>query len=166
MAWGDGTPQESATTSVNAIGQTAFFTVQAAEREVSSLPPVEISREHHDALIAHAREEAPNECCGYIELKGDRVEDVVRSTNERASPYGFTLDGPSNLALYRIEDAGGRVAVYHSHPRSAPEPSQQDINLAEYPDRLMVIISLAGDPEVRAWRIADGRVEEESIQLA
>ena len=58
------------------------------------------------------------------------------------------------------------MAIYHSHPRSAAEPSQTDINLAEYPDYLYVIVSLAGEPDVRAWRIADGKVTEEEVEVA
>jgi len=55
--------------------------------------------------------------------------------------------------------------IYHSHPRSPAEPSQTDINLAFYPHWLYVIVSPAGQPQVRAWRIADGSVEEEPIHV-
>jgi [CysO sulfur-carrier protein]-S-L-cysteine hydrolase len=57
------------------------------------------------------------------------------------------------------------VGIYHSHPRSPAEPSQTDINLAHYPHWLYVIVSLAGEPNVRAWRIADGKVEEEPVSV-
>ena len=43
-----------------------------------------------------------------------------------------------------IEDAGLDLgAIYHSHTRSAPLPSQTDINLAFYPDALYVIVGVA-----------------------
>jgi [CysO sulfur-carrier protein]-S-L-cysteine hydrolase len=58
-----------------------------------------------------------------------------------------------------------QVGTYHSHPRSSPEPSQTDINLANYPDWLYVIVSLEGDPTVRAWWIRDGKVEEEPLDV-
>ena len=127
---------------------------------------VRISGEHHDALIAHAQEEAPNECCGYLSIQGGRVEEVVRSKNLRASPYGYELDPHSLLAANELDDDGVGVGIYHSHPRSPAEPSQTDINLAHYPHWLYLIVSLAGEPEVRAWRIADGRVAEEPVELA
>jgi proteasome lid subunit RPN8/RPN11 len=58
------------------------------------------------------------------------------------------------------------VGIYHSHPRSPAEPSQTDINLAHYPHWTYLIVSLADEePVVRAWRIADGRVEEEELVL-
>ena len=125
-----------------------------------------MSPDHYAALIEHAREEAPNECCGYVEIRAGEVVRTVRATNERRSPYGFTLDSAANLELYRLEEDGGSAAVYHSHPRSAAEPSQQDINLARYDDRPILIVSLAGEPHVRAWHVDDRRVEEEPIEVA
>jgi [CysO sulfur-carrier protein]-S-L-cysteine hydrolase len=126
---------------------------------------VVISRANWDELIAHARAEAPNECCGYARLSDGRVEDVFRGQNTRLSPYGFDLDGPSLLAANELDADGHGVAVYHSHPRSPAEPSEQDRNLAQYPHWIYLIVSLADDPHVRAWRIVDGRVEEEALEV-
>ena len=93
------------------------------------------------------------------------VAEVTRGTNLRASPYGYELDSKTLLAANLADDDGHGVAIYHSHPRSPAEPSQTDINLATYPHWLYVIVSLADD-SVRAWRIADGRVEEEAVEPA
>ena len=123
-----------------------------------------ISRDHRDELFTHAREEAPNECCGYIRLTDGRVEHVTRAENTYNAPTRFMLDDRSLFAANELDDAGYGVAIYHSHPRSPAEPSQTDINIAAYPHWLYLIVSLAGEePEVRAWRIADGRVDEEEI---
>ena len=122
-----------------------------------------ISQADWDALVAHARAEAPNECCGYARMSDGRVDEVFRSENLRRSPYGYELDPRSLLAANELDDEGYGVAIYHSHPRSAAEPSQTDINLAHYPHWRYLIVSLAGEPEIRAWRIADGRVEEEDV---
>ena len=124
-----------------------------------------ISRAHVDELLAHAREEAPNECCGYARMADGRVEEVFRAENLRRSPYGYEIDPKSLLAANDLDDEGHGVAIYHSHPRSAAEPSQTDINLAQYPHWHYVIVSLAGEPVVRAWRIQDGRVEEEDLSV-
>lgn len=127
---------------------------------------MEISQAELDELIAHARDDAPNECCGFMPLRDGRVSQVVRARNERESPYGFQLDSRSQIQAWNLgENEGYEIAVYHSHPKSAAEPSQTDINLAVFPEWLQVIISLKGDPQVRAWRIVDGRVEEEPVSV-
>ncbi len=134
----------------------------------SSLHPVRISRAQWDELVAHAREEVPNECCGYLWLSDGTVEGVARATNERHSPYGYELDARSMFAAYRLsEEEGRQVGSYHSHPRSAAKPSQTDLNLARnWPDWLYLIVSLDGEPTVRAWWLKDGRMEEEQLDLA
>jgi proteasome lid subunit RPN8/RPN11 len=124
---------------------------------------VVISRADWDELVAHARDDAPNECCGYARASDGRVEQVFRAHNERNSPYGYELGFEALQAANELDDEGYEVIVYHSHPRSPAEPSQTDINLAHYPHWRYVIVSLDGEPTVRAWRIADGRVEEEDV---
>ncbi len=125
-----------------------------------------IARSDWDALVAHAREEAPNECCGYLRASDGRVEEVFRARNLRNSRYGYELDPQSLLAANELDDEGHQVGIYHSHPSSPAEPSQTDVNLAHYPHWLYLIVSLAGErgaEQVRAWRIEDGRVEEEEL---
>jgi proteasome lid subunit RPN8/RPN11 len=125
-----------------------------------------MTRAQWDELIAHAREEAPNECCGYAYGRDGALQQTIRAQNPRRSPYGYELDSRSLLAANELDDDGHEVAIYHSHPRSVAEPSQTDINLATYPHWTYLIVSLAGDePHVRAWRIADGRVDEEQIEV-
>ena len=125
-----------------------------------------MTREQWDALVAHARDEAPNECCGYLRATDGLVEEVARAENRRRSPYGYELDAASLLAANQLDDDGYQVGIYHSHPRSPAEPSQTDINLAQYPHWTYLIVSLADDePVVRAWRIADGGVREEEVVL-
>jgi proteasome lid subunit RPN8/RPN11 len=127
---------------------------------------VRIARELYDQLIAHARAEAPNECCGMIAAADGRAVAVHPAENAAASPLRYEIDGRQQLEiLTAIEDAGHELgAIYHSHTRTAPEPSQTDVNLAFYPEALYVIAGVAGDePEVRAWRIVDGEVSEAEL---
>jgi proteasome lid subunit RPN8/RPN11 len=127
---------------------------------------VRISREQWEELVAHAREQSPKECCGYLRCADGTVEEVVRGENTYDSPrYGYVLDPRSLLDAFNLSEDGGQVAIYHSHPRSPAEPSQTDINQSEYPEWLQVIVSPEGEPQVRAWRIADGRVSEEELLL-
>ena len=119
-------------------------------------------------IVAHAREDAPNECCGMIASEGGRAVAVHRARNAAASPLRYELDGMEQYKIQTaIEDAGRELgAIYHSHTRSAPYPSQTDINLAFYPDSLYVIVGLAGEEaEVRAFRIEDGRITDAELEI-
>lgn len=121
-----------------------------------------------ERLMIHARAEAPNECCGLLALDGDDVVAVHELENLAASPMRFEVDG-AKLAplLMEIEDAGQRPAIYHSHTRSEPYPSQTDINFARFwPGTEWLIIGLAGaEPELRSFMIdADGTVDEKPVQ--
>ena len=127
---------------------------------------MEITRSQFDEVVAHAQQDAPNECCGYLRMQDGRVDEVFRAENLRNSPYGYEIDPKSLLAANDLDDDGFGVAIYHSHPRSPAEPSQTDINLAHYPHWLYLIVSLVGEPQLRAWRINDGRVEEEPVSVA
>jgi [CysO sulfur-carrier protein]-S-L-cysteine hydrolase len=124
------------------------------------------ARELCDEMIAHARAEAPNECCGMVASRDGEAVTVYRAENAAASPLRYEIDGAEQ---YRIQMAIDEAdldlgAIYHSHTRSAPYPSQTDINLAFYPDALYVIVGLAdGDPEVRAFTIRDGQVAEAEL---
>ena len=127
-----------------------------------------ISRELLDDLIAHALQDAPNECCGMIASRDGEAVSVHRARNAAASPLRYEIDGMEQYKIQSaIEDAGLELgAIYHSHTRSAPEPSQTDINLAFYPEALYVIVGLEHDePDVRAWRIVDGQVSQASLEV-
>jgi len=134
-------------------------------RPQTSLRPVRISRADWEELIAHACDDAPNECCGYLWATDGSVVGVRRAENPRKSPYGYELDHKSLFAANELDDEGFEFGIYHSHPRSPAEPSQTDINLATYPHWRYLIVSLEKEPAVRVWQIADGRVEEEALDV-
>ena len=126
-----------------------------------------IAPELYEQMIAHAREEAPNECCGMVGASDGRAVHVYRAVNAEASPLRFRIDPEEQLELHtKIEDAGLDLgAIYHSHTRTAPNPSQTDINFAKlWPGVLWIIVGLDGDEaEVRTWRIDDGRVTDAEL---
>jgi proteasome lid subunit RPN8/RPN11 len=127
-----------------------------------------VPSELYAQLIEHAREEAPNECCGMIASRDGEAVSVHRATNTAASPLRYEIDGAEQYQILTgIEDAGLDLgAIYHSHTRTEPYPSQTDISLAFYPDSLYVIVGLAGpEPDVRAFAIRDGRVEEAELEI-
>jgi proteasome lid subunit RPN8/RPN11 len=103
-----------------------------------------------------------------IESAGGRALRVHRARNASASPLRYEIDGIEQYKIQsEIEEAGHELgAIYHSHTRSAPYPSQTDINLAFYPESLYVIVGLGQDaPEVRAYRIVDGQVSEVALEV-
>jgi [CysO sulfur-carrier protein]-S-L-cysteine hydrolase len=127
-----------------------------------------ISRELYDQMIAHARSEAPNECCGMVASNGDEAVKVFPAENAAASPLRYEIDGAEQYRIQmEIDDAGHDLgAIYHSHTRSEPFPSQTDINLAFYSDAIYVIVGLAsGEPDVRSYFIRDGQVTEAELAV-
>jgi len=129
---------------------------------------VRISRELLDEVVAHAREEAPNECCGMIASLDGRAVAVHRAVNAAASPLRYEMEPQDQYRIeMAIDDAGQELgAIYHSHTRSAPFPSQTDINLAFHPDSLYMIVGVAGDAvDVQAYRIANGQVSDAALEV-
>ena len=127
-----------------------------------------ISRELYEEIVAHARSEAPNECCGMIASRDGEAVKVYRATNAAASPLRYEIDGAEQYRIQmQIEDSGLDLgAIYHSHTRTEPYPSQTDINLAFYPDALYLIVGLATEePEVRAFTIREGQVRGGQLEL-
>jgi [CysO sulfur-carrier protein]-S-L-cysteine hydrolase len=127
-----------------------------------------IGREFFDEIVAHAQADAPNECCGMIGSRDGEAVRVYHAINAAASPLRYEIDGAEQYRIQMaIEDSGLDLgAIYHSHTRSEPKPSQTDINLAFYPEALYVIVGLAGDePDVRAYEIRDGQVADAELRV-
>jgi len=117
-------------------------------------------------IVEHAQRDAPNECCGLIGVRDGTAVSVHPAENQAASPFRFELGGRDLLVTYQLEDDGLTPgAIYHSHTRSEPYPSQTDINFASgWPGWEWVIVGLAGDePEVRSYLIEDGVVTEVEV---
>jgi proteasome lid subunit RPN8/RPN11 len=129
---------------------------------------VRIGRDLVDRIVEQARAEAPNECCGIIAAQDGRAVAVHPARNAAASPLRYEMDGMEQYRIQSaIEDAGHELgAIYHSHTKTEPKPSQTDINLAFYPEALYVIVGVAsGEPEIRAFRIVDGEVSEQPLDI-
>lgn len=121
-----------------------------------------------DQIVAHARDDLPNECCGLVAAANGEAVAVHRAINAAASPLRYEIDSQDFLRIYNlIDDADQEVgAIYHSHTRSAAYPSQTDINLALWPDALYIIVSLAADePDVKAFSILDRKVTEVPLTI-
>ena len=115
------------------------------------------------ALEEHARSEAPNEACGLVVLKDGVSERYVAGRNRAASPYRFELDVEPDV--WFLEDEGYELAVFHSHVSAPPRPSRTDVeNVGLWEGRPYLILSL-GNGELAAWRIVDGRIQPDELEL-
>jgi proteasome lid subunit RPN8/RPN11 len=121
-----------------------------------------------DEIIAHARQDAPIEACGYLAEKDGVVDRVFRLTNADAAPEHYTLVPAEQFAAVReMRKSGYELrAVYHSHPATHARMSREDLRLAFDCGLSYVIVSLAGEePTVNSFTISDGAALEEKIEM-
>ena len=85
-----------------------------------------------EQIVDHARRDYPNECCGLIASRDDTRSRCITATNVAASPLRFEVDGRESCGAEDAIDDDGRElgAIYHSHTRSVPYPSQTDVNFS------------------------------------
>jgi proteasome lid subunit RPN8/RPN11 len=130
---------------------------------------MKIARSLLDQIVDHARRDAPDECCGLVGVSDGRATSAHAVENTVRSPLRFEMDG---MELFRtieaIEDRGDELgAVYHSHTRSEPYPSQTDINFSvNWPGIEWIIVGLTGDePDIRSFLIEDGNVRQVELEV-
>ena len=136
---------------------------------------LKIAREHVDAMIAHARADHPDEACGVIvgPAGSDDPVRLMQMINADRSPTFFRFDPAEQFQLYKALDAQDEeiIVVYHSHTATEAYPSRTDISLATEPQAHYVLVSTAdadgvdGRVRVRSYRIVDGAVSEEEIDV-
>ncbi|MBM2831646.1 MAG: family peptidase [Dehalococcoidia bacterium] len=147
-------------------GKTAV--AELKDRPESSFP---LARRYADKMIAHAREEAPNECCGILAGPANegRVEKLYHGINAEKSPVRYNIDPQQLLSIHEETEAKGWaiLGIYHSHTHTEAFPSATDVRLAFWPDSTYLIISLKeqGEPVIRAFSIRDGRIEEKQVVI-
>lgn len=127
------------------------------------------------AMVDHARRDHPDEACGVLAgpAGSNRPERFIPMVNAARSPTFYEFDSADLLALYRELDDRDEVpvVVYHSHTATQAYPSRTDITLAGEPDAHYVLISTRetgsrdGPYELRSYRIRDGVVTEEPIEI-
>jgi proteasome lid subunit RPN8/RPN11 len=121
-----------------------------------------------DEMVAHAREDLPNECCGMVGGAGGEASAVIRVENAAASPLRFEMDPQGQYnALKEIEDDGKELlAIYHSHTKSAAYPSQTDVNQAvNWPDAIYLIVSLEDEdaPAVKGYWLKELKIADAEL---
>ena len=128
-----------------------------------------LERRFSEEMVAHAREEAPNECCGILAGAEGKVAKLYRATNAEKSPVRYNIDPQELLHIFKeVEEKGWEfLGIYHSHTHTDAYPSLTDVKLAFWPDSLYFIISLKEPerPVIRAFRIVNDRIEEEELEI-
>jgi proteasome lid subunit RPN8/RPN11 len=124
-----------------------------------------------DEMVAHAREDLPNECCGMVAGLDGEATAIIRVANAAASPLRYEMDPQEQYnGLKTIEDTGAELlAIYHSHTKSAAYPSQTDVNQAvAWPEQVYVIVSLAEEdaPDVKAYLLEDLRIADVELDVS
>ena len=109
-------------------------------------------------LLAHAREEAPNEACGLVAFREGVAKRYLPAENALERPYRFELR-PRDPADFFLEDEGYELAVFHSHPQSEPKPSRTDLEHIGLWEGRPYLILRADTGELAGWRISNGGVE-------
>jgi proteasome lid subunit RPN8/RPN11 len=131
---------------------------------------MKISQALIDEMVAHSREDLPNECCGMIGGRDGEATTVVPVENSAASPLRYEMDPQGQFdALKAIEGVGDELlGIYHSHTRSAAYPSQTDVNQAvAWPEQVYVIVSLEHEdaPDVKAYDLADLKIADVELDV-
>jgi len=134
-----------------------------------------ITQDLVDAMVAHARADHPDEACGVIAgpVGSDRPDRFIPMVNAARSPTFYEFDSTDLLRLYRDMDDRDEVPVviYHSHTATEAYPSRTDISYASEPEAHYVLVSTRdcgpdeGPVEVRSYRIVEGIVTEEPVEI-
>ncbi|MEY2443053.1 MAG: [CysO sulfur-carrier protein]-S-L-cysteine hydrolase [bacterium] len=130
-----------------------------------------IARSLLDEIVEHAVRDAPNECCGLVLGSGGTATAARPMENLAASPFRFDIDG-RELIAFAFADEGEEqlTAIYHSHTRSAPYPSQTDVNFAAgWPGVEWLIVGVPkssdAEPEACSYLIEDGAIREVELEI-
>lgn len=129
---------------------------------------VSIKKEIVEAIIQHARDDFPLECCGLLMGQGNLISHLRKMKNALQSPVRYSIEPQALLHFFKELRSLQLIhlGIYHSHPISEAYPSLVDINQAYYPDCTYFIASLRDplSPSVRAFSILNETVREKEIQ--
>jgi proteasome lid subunit RPN8/RPN11 len=122
-----------------------------------------------DDVLAHARKDHPDECCGIIAAKDGVPTRLFAMTNAERSPTGFVFDPQEQLRVWRaMDDADEELfVVYHSHTMTEAYPSRTDVRWsANTPGAHWLLVSTrSAEDEVRSFTIDGETITEEPVHL-
>jgi proteasome lid subunit RPN8/RPN11 len=115
-------------------------------------------------LEAHAREALPGEACGVVVLRDGVAERYERGRNRSTSDFRYELE--IDPEVWFLEDDGYELAIFHSHPETAPRPSRTDIEHIGLWEGKPYLIMTGTSGELAGWKIADGQVSSMPVRIA
>lgn len=134
-----------------------------------------ISQDLVDQIVSHAKADHPDEACGVVAgaIGTDIPERFIPMVNAARSTTFYEFDSTDLLKLYREMDDRDEepVIIYHSHTATEAYPSRTDVALAGEPGAHYVLVSTrehgqeAGAVEFRSYRIVNGEVTEEPVEV-
>jgi proteasome lid subunit RPN8/RPN11 len=131
---------------------------------------MQLERNFYEQMVEQGLAEFPNECCGLIAGSEGRAVKLFPMVNADASPVTYRLEPRQQLKVQDEMDEAGwdLMAIYHSHTHSEAYPSETDRKQAFYPDSYYLVLSLSDreNPVLRAFRIVDGEISEEELEIA
>ncbi len=120
-------------------------------------------------MVEHGLREFPNEACGVLAGRDGVPVRFFAMRNLDASPVSYRLDPKEQLRVFDLMDEEGwdLLGIFHTHTHSEAYPSETDLRLAFYPDAYYLVMSLSDRerPELRAFRITDGEITEEELEI-
>jgi proteasome lid subunit RPN8/RPN11 len=124
-----------------------------------------------DAIVAHARRDHPDEACGVVAgpIGSDLPARLIPMDNAARSMTFYEFDSLEQLRVWREMDDNDEepVVIYHSHTATEAFPSRTDISFAGEPNAHYLLVSTRepDSEEIRSFRIVDGVVTEEEINI-
>jgi proteasome lid subunit RPN8/RPN11 len=113
---------------------------------------IHLARGIVNAIRAEAVNAYPQEACGLLLGRGDKVAKIRPCANIAPDPMRhFEIDPAALIAALRAERAGGQAVLgyYHSHPSGSATPSITDAAMAAHDGRIWAIC--AGEA-ISWWR--------------
>jgi proteasome lid subunit RPN8/RPN11 len=128
-------------------------------RPVAGLDPELVA-----AIVQHMKFCAPEEACGLlgVDAGGEPVMAYCLTNVDSSPRQRFTVDPAEHFRAMRHAEANGWTigGSFHSHPRGRAVPSPVDVAAALDPGWWYVVAGPVSRPEVRAFRIVDGIVDD------
>ena len=123
----------------------------------------------YQKMLDHAKRESPLECCGILSGKEKTVQKAFELKNTEGSPVLYSMASQEQMKVFEEteKESMEMIAIYHSHPKTIPFPSETDVKLTFYPDVSSVIISLKeeGNPVMKAFQISKEAIYPEEIEV-